>query len=385
MVVMSVPRYRLSRAAARSVERGHPWIYREEAARAEPGAVVELLDGRGRRLGWGLADDGPIAVRVLGRGAREPLDQAIQARISDADALRQDLVASRSDAYRIVNGAGDGLDGLVVDRYGDLAVLRVYSAAWVPHLGPVIRAISGLPWCRTVVRRLGVERVDGREGAEVLAGPRPPETVVVNEHGMRLLVRWDVGQKTGMFLDQREHRALVRGWAHGRRVANLFAYTGGFSVAAALGGATRVVTVDLAPAAVDDARENFRLNGIDPDRHGFEVADAFTWRGDPPPTLLILDPPSLARDQASVDAARAAYRKLHRHHGVALAAGALLATSSCTARLGVAEWRDAVIDGLQPLGRWSWLHSSAEPPDHPVALAHPEGAYLKFALVARRG
>jgi 23S rRNA (cytosine1962-C5)-methyltransferase len=382
---MSVPRYRLSRAATRSLERGHPWIYREEPARAAAGTVVDLLDGRGRRLGWGLTDDGPIAVRVLGRGAREPLEQVIPARIAESDALRQALVASRSDAYRIVNGAGDGLDGLVVDRYADLAVLRVYSAAWLPHLHAVVGAIAALPWSRSVVRRLGVERVDGREGIEVLAGPRPPDVVIVGEHGMRLLVRWEVGQKTGMFLDQREHRSLVRGWARDRIVANLFAYTGGFSVAAALGGAARVVTVDLAPAAIDDARENFRLNGLDPDRHGFEVADAFSWRGDPAPTLLVLDPPSLARDQAAVDAARAAYRKLHRHHGASLASGALLATSSCTARLPAPDWRAAVTDGLLPHGRWSWLHSSAAPPDHPVALGHPEGAYLKFALLARRG
>jgi 23S rRNA (cytosine1962-C5)-methyltransferase len=146
-----------------------------------------------------------------------------------------------------------------------------------------------------------------------------------------------------------------------------------------------VVTVDLAPAAVEDARENFRLNGLDPDRHGFEVADAFTWRADQGTDLLILDPPSLARGRAAVDAARAAYRKLHRHHGETLAPGALLATSSCTSRLPEADWRAAVIEGLMPHGRWSWLHTSAAPPDHPVALGHPEGAYLKFALLARRG
>ncbi|MEQ1505650.1 MAG: class I SAM-dependent rRNA methyltransferase [Myxococcota bacterium] len=380
-----MPRFRLSRAATRRVQSGHPWIYREEPARVPSGTVVDLYDGQGRRVGWGLADDGPIAVRVLGQGPRDGIDQVIRDRITRADTLRRDLVDGGTDAYRIVAGAGDGLDGLVVDRYGPIAVLRSYAGAWERHLDPIVRAIAALPWCETVYRRYGVERVDGRTGGEVLAGPPVPSVVVIEEHGAKLLVRPEVGQKTGMFLDQREHRALVRRWSRGRSVVNLFAYTGGFSVAAALGGASRVITVDIAPDAIDDARENFRLNGIDPDRHGFEVADAFGWTGRSPSSLVVLDPPSLAHDKASEGAAGAAYRKLHRHHGTRVAPDGLLATSSCTARLSTADWRAAVIDGLAPTADWSWRWSSGEPPDHPVAIGHPEGSYLKFALLSRRG
>jgi 23S rRNA (cytosine1962-C5)-methyltransferase len=347
--------------------------------------VVELIDDRATRLGFGLTDSGPIAVRVLGRGEREPVDVLVRKRIARADALRGSLVEAGTDAYRIVAGAGDGLDGLVVDRYGDLAVLRVYASAWEPHLDAVVAALAGLSWCRAVLRRFGVERVDGRAGAEVVHGEDPGETRVVTEHGMRMLVRPRVGQKTGLFLDQREHRRLIRTWSRGRTVVNLFAYTGGFSVAAALGGAARTITVDLAPDAVEDARENFRLNGLDPDRHGFEVADAFAWSPARPLGLVILDPPSLARDRAAKDAAVRAYGKLHRHHAAAVAEDGLLATSSCTARLPMAEWRASVAEALAKSGEWSWHWCSAEPPDHPVALGHPEGAYLKFALLARRG
>jgi 23S rRNA (cytosine1962-C5)-methyltransferase len=309
----------------------------------------------------------------------------VRTRIGLADAVRATLVdLAHTDALRIVAGAGDGLDGLVVDRYGALAVLRVYARAWEPWLAEVVSAIAALPWCTTVWRRYGVARVDGREGGETLAGPPPPGSLVVREHGMRLLVRPETGQKTGLFLDQREHRGLVRGWANGRTVANLFGYTGGFSVAAALGGATRVVTVDVAADALEDARENFRLNGLDPAAHGFEAADAFAWRPDEPVGLLVLDPPSLAHDRKAERAAVAAYRGLHRHHGEHVAEGGLLATSSCTARVATAAWRAAVTEGLAATGAWSWHWTSAEPADHPTALAHPEGPYLKFALLRRR-
>lgn len=381
---MSVPRFRLSHAATRSVQSGHPWVYREEPPRVPAGTVVDLLDGKGAKIGWGLADEGPIAVRVLGRGDRVPIERVIAERIARADTFRRGWIGADTDAFRVLSGAGDGLDGLVVDRYGDIAVLRVYAGAWQPHLDTVVRAVAALPWCTTVYRRLGVERVDGRTGGEVLSGPKLPETLVISENGMRMLVRPEVGQKTGLFLDQREHRALVRRCANGRTVVNLFAYTGGFSLAAALGGAARVMTVDIAEDAIADAKENFRLNDIDPDRHVFEAADAFAWRSPGPVSLLILDPPSLARDRAAQTAARHAYRKLHRHHAGNVARDGLLATSSCTARMSSADWRSAVEEGLVSTGDWSWHWSSAEPPDHPVALGHPEGAYLKFAFLARR-
>jgi 23S rRNA (cytosine1962-C5)-methyltransferase len=347
--------------------------------------VVDLADGKGKRIAWGIADDGPIAFRVLSRGPRQEMASLVAARIGAANDLRASILDASTDAMRIVAGAGDGLDGIVVDRYGSLAVLRVYARAWEPWLDAIVAAIARLPWCVTVLRRFGVARVDGREGGETLSGPPPPESLVVHERDMALLVRPLQGQKTGLFLDQREHRALVRSWARGRSVANLFAYTGAFSVAAAIGGARRVVTVDVAADAVEEARENFRLNGLDPDLHGFEVADAFAWRSRGPIDLLILDPPSLAHDQRTAPAAVAAYRKLHRHHGSALADGALLATSSCTSRVSLETWRTAVTEGLAPTGAWSWHWTSTEPVDHPTAVAHPEGPYLKFALLRRRG
>ncbi|MCB9681599.1 MAG: class I SAM-dependent rRNA methyltransferase [Alphaproteobacteria bacterium] len=376
---------RIPESSSRPLRRGHPWVWRDVRVDVPAGTPVRLEDRSGH-VGWGLADDGEIAVRVLGtdRPERADLPGVLRDRVLRADRVRTRILDENTDAWRVVNAAGDGLPGLVVDRYAHVAIVRVYSAAWLPHLDAVVDAVAALPWCRSVARRLGVARVDGSDGLVVLRGPEVGDAVVVREHGMALLVRPHSGQKTGTFLDQREHRRMVRGWAAGRLVTNLFAYTGGFSVAAALGGAAHVTTVDLAPEAVADARENFRLNGLDPDAHAFEVADVFAWRPVGRPDLLIVDPPSLARGKRSAGAARSAYRKLHRQLGGHVARDGLLASSSCTSWMTLEAWKDAIAEGLEDSGPWSWLHTSCAPADHPVAVGHPEGEYLKFSLLRRR-
>jgi 23S rRNA (cytosine1962-C5)-methyltransferase len=374
-------RVRISRKAARALQAGHPWFFRE-GTRVEAGVVVELTEGE-RVVAWGIADDGPIAVRVLGRGSASDVRRLLQERIRRAEQARFRLLPAQTDAYRVVHGAGDGLPGLVVDRYGALAVVRLYAAGWEPWLPHIVEAVLGLGWPQTVFRRFGVSRVDGREGGEILAGPEFDEVLVVEEGGIKMQVRPRVGQKTGLFLDQRAHRLQVRDWSAGRMVANLFAYNGGFSVAAALGGAAHVTTVDIAPEAVEDAKANFRLNGLDPDDHSFVVADVFKWTPPAPVDLLIVDPPSLTRGQRSDEAAARAYRGLHERLAPFVRRDGLLATSSCTARLSLDDWRRAVATGLQGTGDWAWHHVSAEPVDHPVALAHREARYLKFALLRR--
>lgn len=361
------------------VARGHPWVYPDGLkSPVVLGELVELLDPRGKSVAFGIGDEGAIGVRVLGR---TPESLAVLLRVRLATAVsRRSLVGGQTDAYRICNGEGDGLPGIILDRYADVVVLRLYSRAWEKHLGTLVEAISEIVKPRTLYRRFGVATVDDRQGGEVLRGPPPAEVTVVHEHGMKLIVRVRDGQKTGMFLDQREHRRLIRGWAAGRDVVNLFAYNGGFSVAAALGGAKRVITVDVAEAALVDAKEIFRLNGVDPGVHGFEAVDAFAWPG-PRSNLVIVDPPSLTKGKAADSAARAAYKSLHRH--VSTYATDLVATASCTARLPQERWEEAVREGLS--GHWCSMHRSAEPTDHPVALGHPEGRYLKFMLLGRLG
>lgn len=376
----------LEHDAVGPVARGHPWVYRGGVRGDAPtGEAVRLLDQRGRPVAFGLADQGDIVVRVLGRHPL-PLGELIPQRIQAAFTWRQAMVPPGTDAYRLVNGAGDGLPGVVVDRYAHVAVLRLYSQAWVPHIGLLVGALTQLGWPTTVVRRLGVQRVDGDRGLELLAGPQAPDALVVLEHGLRFLVRVQQGQKTGLFLDQRENRHRVGCWARGRAVVNLFGYNGGFSVHAAAGGSGRTVTVDQAPEALADARENFRLNGLDPDRHGFEQADAFRWRPPRQVGLVINDPPSLSHSARSDGAARTAYRDLNAHAGRMVARGGLLVTASCTARLREDRWLEAVRRGVAKAGGpWVQVHQAREPADHPVAAGHPEGHYLKLVALLRSG
>ncbi len=379
-------RLELTPDAVGPVARGHPWVWRDGVARgaAPPGTPVLLVDGRGRPVAWGLADRGEIAVRVLGREP-EPVPALLRRRLADAEACRSRVVPPATNAYRLCNGEGDLLPGLVVDRYAGLSVVRLYAAAWETHLGAVVDAVAALPGTRAVLRRLGVGTVDAEDGAVPLHGPPPPETLVVSEAGLRFLVRPWRGQKTGLFLDQRENRIRMGAWARDAEVVNLFGYAGGFSVHAAAGGSRRTVTVDLATEALDDARENFRLNALDPSRHGFEAADAFHWRPARPVGVVICDPPSLSHNARSDGPARAAYRDLAAHAAAMTAPGGLLFTASCTARIREDRWMEAIRKGIARVpARWSVVHRSLEPPDHPVACAHPEGSYLKAVVLLRR-
>ena len=350
-----------------------------------PGEVVRLLDAKGRTAAWGLSDEGPIAVRVLGRHP-EGVRKLLLRRVARAAALRARIVPPDTDCYRLINAAGDGLPGIVVDRYAGVAVLRIYSRAWEAHLELLVGALSALDGVESVFRRFGVSRVDGRDGGEALFGAAPPEAMVVRENGLKLLTRLHVGQKTGLFLDQRAARARAGRLSAGARVVNLFSYNGGFSLYAAAGGAARVLSVDVSAGALEDARENFRLNGLDPDAHGFEAADVFEWSPEstePLIDLLINDPPGLTRGRKSDAAARRAYRDLADRTGRWVAPSGLLFTFSCTARLSRTEWERAVEEGLRRAGRWAALEQGGAPADHPVALAHPEGRYLKSLLLAR--
>jgi 23S rRNA (cytosine1962-C5)-methyltransferase len=368
------------------LRRGHPWVYTSGLADPEelpePGVPVRLLDTKGKAAGFGLADDGPIAVRVLDRHP-EAIDVLIRRRIIGAAAMRTGLVPADTNAFRLVNGEGDGLPGLVVDRYDHTAVLRLYGSCWEPHMETIVEATRQIQGIQSVMRRFGVRRVDGREGAEVLFGPDPGEPIVIREAGLRFLARPVTGQKTGLFLDQREHRIRMGRHCADRTLVNLFAYNGGFSVHAAANGARRVISVDIAAAALEDAAENFRLNGLNPDEHEFIATDVFKWTPEGAADVVICDPPSLTHGKESDGAARKAYKDLAERSGAMVRPGGLLASASCTARLNWDRWEQSVREGVAKTGRWSWLWRAAEPPDHPVALGHPEGKYLKFALLSR--
>ena len=390
---------RLQKDLARHLRAGHPWVFRKAIEKAPkglaPGTIVDVTDD-GRFVARGYFDPhSAITVRVLTREPAEAIDADFwRRRVARALALRRELVHGTT-GYRMVHGESDGLPGVVADRYGAFAVLKLYSAGLVPHRSAIVEALRAeAEGLEGVFGRDEVPRDDDDEGGtpagRVLWGAEPPELLAIDEHGMRLLVDVRRGQKTGHFLDQRENRRMVRGLAAGRPEAlNLFSYTGGFSVAAALGGAKHVVSVDVDQDAIRLARENFRANGLDPADHAFAAEDCFEIlaryrREGRRFDLVVCDPPAFAKSQRAVDAAIAGYASLNRAALAVVAPGGLLVTASCSARVSVEQFTDAVKEAaFKARVDLQLVAETRQPPDHPVSLQFREGRYLK-CLVLRR-
>jgi 23S rRNA (cytosine1962-C5)-methyltransferase len=382
------------RAAGEAVAHGHPWVWRESIARgldgASAGEEVQVTAPDGALLGRGLADpESPIAVRMWTRGS-EPIDRRLlSARTERACALRRWLFEDgRTDAYRVVNGEGDRMPGLVVDRYASVAVARSDGAAIAKRIDELADAL----W--PALQALGVGTLVHRTGArgqppalELLRGDPPPSTIRVEEHGVPFLVDLEHGQKTGAFLDQRENRRRVGELAPGKRVLNLFSYSGGFSLHAALRGASLVTSVDVSAAAHATAQESFRGAGVNPGLYPFVTADVRqfldaarakkeTW------DVVISDPPSFAPNEKALPRALASYRGLHRACADVLAPGGILCAASCSSHVDAAAFLgtldDASLDG-RPL---ALVELRGAGPDHPTTAAFPEGRYLKFAVLA---
>jgi 23S rRNA (cytosine1962-C5)-methyltransferase len=391
---MSVPAtmLRLTRTAAMAVKRGHPWVYREGITRPPrslaTGASVALADEEGASLGRGLWDaSSPIAVRVFSRASGSPLDAAALGQAALAAIARRDgRFDEGTTAYRLVNGEGDRVPGLVIDRYGEVAVLRLDTEAWTPHLPGVIDALRD-PLAARGVRSIGLRAREGEKKLRPIEGPEPPDRVLVRECGVAMEVDLAAGQKTGAFLDQRENRARVRALARGRaRVLNLFSYAGGFSIAAALGGAGRVTSVDVAAAAHATAQRTFRANGVDPGAHAFVSADVFAFleqaaaRGDRF-DLVISDPPSFAPSERALPRALAAYRRLHAAAAAVLAPGGIFCAASCSSHVNAEAFLGTLDDAALGRSDLCLLEQHGQPEDHPTLPAWPEGRYLKLAVL----
>ncbi|MGB1014394.1 MAG: class I SAM-dependent rRNA methyltransferase, partial [Nannocystaceae bacterium] len=306
--------------------------------------------------------------------------------------LRQSLFHhADTNCYRLVNGEGDSLPGIIVDRYADYLCLKLDTPAWAPHLPELVRALVSVAAPKGIYLKGLIGELPKRLAQaprydcqpRVLWGEAPPDPVAVREYGMALTASLQRGQKTGLFLDQRENRALVRSLSHGRSVLNLFSYNGGFSIAAAKGGATRVISVDTAAAALADARAIFAANGFDPEDHGFEAQSVFTFLAECSQRfdLVVCDPPSFVSRRTGLERGLAAYTKLHRAAIRAVRPQGLLAAASCSSQVDmqafVGTLREAASREQKTL---RVLERRGTPADHPTPLRFPEGRYLKLVL-----
>ena len=377
-----------SGGASLAVRRGHPWIYREQLegplAAHEAGEIATISDPQGGAVGSAIIDPGsPIAARVWTHG-RDPLDQGvIKERIARAIALRRVIVDPSTTAYRWVHGEGDRAPGVVIDRYEHVAVVRLDGPAIARHVEAIADAafVDGV---RSVVLR------STEKGAVVkiahVRGDPPPDKLVVREHGVPFVVDLAKGQKTGAFLDQRENRRRVGELSRGLRVLNLFSYAGGFSLRAALGGATHVTSVDVASGAHATAQASFKEAGVDPSKHAFVTADVFDFldraiaRGEKW-DLVISDPPNMAPSAATKARAITSYKKLHAACASVLSPGGIFCAASCSSHVGELDFFSTLTDDVVG-DRLRIVESVGAGPDHPVLPGFPEGRYLEFCILA---
>jgi 23S rRNA (cytosine1962-C5)-methyltransferase len=397
---------RLTPDARRQVRGGHPWVFETSITsvnrEGESGDVAVVFDDDRRFLAIGLWDpESPIRLRVLHQGKPTPLDgQWWTAHIDRALDRRRALVESPlTTGYRCIHGENDGFPGLVVDRYDSTLVLKLYSAAWIPHLAMLVPLLCSRTGADTVVLRLSrlVQRQEtfGLRDGIALAGELPSAPIPFLENGLRFDAAVVEGHKTGHFLDQRDNRSRVRSLAGGARVLDVFSYTGGFSVYAAAGGASSVLGVDQSAPALAAARATFAKNSDDAAvracRHSTESGDAFVVmralaaRGETY-DIVVVDPPSFAQKGSDVPRALRAYGNLTELAVGLLAPGGLLVQASCSSRVTDDAFYATVTGAARAAGvRLEEVARTAHAVDHPIGF--PEGAYLKalFARTSRPG
>ncbi|MEE8391431.1 MAG: class I SAM-dependent rRNA methyltransferase [Anaerolineae bacterium] len=392
-------------AAERAIRQGHPWLFdraiRQQSREGRPGDLAVVFDRQRRFLAVGLYDPhSPIRVRVLQRGEPATINRDwFQARLVAAVQIRASLQKNDTTGYRLVHGENDGLPGLVVDQYEQTLVLKLYTPAWLPHLRDVLSALTDVVPAERLVLRLGramqeqPQHLYGLSDGTILFGPDLDGPIVFRENGLRFEVDPIHGQKTGFFLDQRENRARVEELAFGKTVLNVFAYTGGFSLYAARGGARAIVSVDVSRPALEAAVRNFALNRDHPsvaavtDMHEVLTEDAFEalarlGRSGRRFDLVIVDPPAFARKQAEVERALLAYGRLTRLGLGVLQPGGTLVMASCSSRVSADEFFATVHRAAAQTGRpLREIERTGHPLDHPIGFK--EGAYLKclFATV----
>ena len=379
----------LRKGKSESLRRFHPWIFSGAITRIpeslQEGDLVRIIDENKKFMALGHYQIGSIAVRVLSFTER-PIDKQFWVeRLSEAYQVRKhlDLVRPDNDIYRLVHGEGDQLPGLIIDIYGETAVMQAHSV--------------GMHCCRQEIAEALIDACEGsvkhvyyksettlpykaelhQENGFLVGGD---ETNIATENGLKFHIDWLKGQKTGFFIDQRENRKLLESYSKGKSVLNMFCYTGGFSVYAMRGGASLVHSVDSSSKAIDLTRANAELNFPGDKRHEAFAEDAFKFLeqagGDY--DLVILDPPAFAKHKGALHNALKGYTRLNNIAFQKIRKGGIVFTFSCSQAVNKDQFRLAVFTAAAQSGRHvRILHQIHQPADHPINIYHPEGEYLK--------
>ena len=399
---MTVHKRVVSPETVRMIELGHPWIiadsHTKKWAPGRAGDLLELVDQQGRFLATALSDPGErVIARIISR-KKVTLDPGLlKQRLQAAAKLRRLFIDhAATDAYRLVNGEGDFLPGLTVDRYGEFLMVQLYGSCWRPHMPLLVKALveafnplgiyeKGRPQNTRELEAVAESRQLGR----LLAGKAAPEQLSVRENGLQFLVDLEKGLDTGLFMDQRKNRRNLMVMADGKRVLNLFAYTGAFSVAAAAAGATAVTSVDVSPHYTARAKANFEANRLNPKRHEFIVGDCFNVmasfaRDKRRFDIILMDPPSFSSTAKSRFTTRGGTSELVAAALALLDSGGVLICSSNHQKVDIADYLKELRRGALQAGCQLQVASvSGQPEDYPYPVTFPEGRYLKYVVCVK--
>lgn len=385
---------RLTKDALRHVRAGHPWVFDESIASIShpgvPGDLAVIFDDKRRFNAIGLFDpDSPMRIKILHRGSPTTIDRAWWVkRIDEALELRAPLIEDETTTgYRVLNGENDGFPGLVADRYSDTLVVKVYSAAWLPHLQTIIETLITATGAEAVVVRTSrsIEVPGLTDGAVVFGEIAAPDDVWFYENGLSFLAHPKFGQKTGFFLDQRDNRDRVRSASAGASVLDVFSCTGGFSAAAAVGGASQVTSIDMAPNAIETAKRVMAANDRTVPWEGI-VGDAFDVMHRLKSEkrrfgVVVVDPPSFAQRRINAAAGLRAYGKLTELALALIEPGGLLVQASCSSRIPADDFYAKILATAATSSRdLTEVDRTGHGIDHPITFA--QGTYLK-AMFAR--
>jgi len=386
---------KISKSLQGKIRKGFPWIHyyqlNNRKISGKAGDLGVVYDSDNRFLAIGLYDPfSDIRLRILQTKDPREIDETFfQERLQQALKLRNFFDANKTNAYRMVNGENDGFPGMVVDRYNDILVLKVYTSAWFPYLKILVGLLEEMAGPRRILLQLSrhVQRISekGYQENQMLLGPHLEKPVRFRENGLSFEADLLHGQKTGFFLDQRDNRQKVREMAEGRSVLNVFSYTGAFSVYAVAGGAQSVLEIDVNAQAQAASLKNWELNfGSDENQKGrlsqikgdaFEQLATLKREGRQF-DLVILDPPAFASRKQNKQNALQAYLRLAKTGAQCTREGGLLVAASCSAQVRADEFYRAVDLGIRATGRpYQKLLKTGHPLDHPVTFK--EGAYLK--------
>lgn len=384
------PTIQLRHGKAESLKRFHPWIFSGAIQRMPDnlteGQLVRVIDHKGDFLAIGHYQIGSIAIRVLSFVERKIDNEFWKERLSEAFNMRCSIgLVGREDnnTLRLVHGEGDQLPGLIIDLYGKTAVMQAHSVGM--HLYRKEIAAALIDVCKGIIENVYYKsettlpfKADLHEKDGFIIGGN--EDNIAIEYGLKFHIDWLRGQKTGFFIDQRENRKLLEQYSIGKNVLNMFCYTGGFSVYALRGGATRVTSVDSSAKAIDLTRANAELNFPGDSRHDAYAEDAFKFleRAGDDYELIVLDPPAFAKHKGALRNALKGYTRLNAIAISKIRKGGIIFTFSCSQAVNKDQFRLAVFTAAAQAGRHvRILHQLHQPADHPINIYHPEGEYLK--------